>query len=78
MSRYKEYKNPNVRINHINKFINEIDRLQNFLDLDCCRLQDDCYECRTQEECRQIGKIQEAFGEFRVIVKHNKEMWPDD
>lgn len=78
MSRYKEYKNPQVRINHINKFIKEIDRLQNFLDLDYCKLEDSCYKCKTKEECHQIGKIQDAFSEFRILVKYNTEMWSND
>lgn len=77
MSKYKEYKNPQVRINHINKFINEIDRLQNFLDLDYCKLEGVCDGCKTKNECYQIGQIQDAFATFRLFVKTNVEMWND-
>lgn len=65
----KDYNDKNIRIRHIDHFLNEIEGLMSFLDNDYCKSGNTCHGCPTQKICRAIGDIQDSFSDFRIAVK---------
>lgn len=65
----KDYNDPDIRLKHINRFLNEIEGLMNFLDNDYCNSGNTCHGCPTQKICNTIGGIQDSFADFRIAVK---------
>lgn len=69
MKNRKEFSDSLIRNQRIVYFLNKLETLVNFLDLEYCDQIGICENCKTEKICHSIGDIQEAFSNFRIAVK---------